>query len=86
MDKKIKLKGRLGAYMRWPLVLSLLLAAAAVVLMFIDYRAGAAVAIVFAVYAALAGLLYYYRRPLVIDDLISFAASFADAQLSAFRA
>ncbi len=86
MDKKIKLKGRLGAYMRWPVVLSLLLAAAAVVLMFIDYRAGAAVAIVFAVYAALAGLLYYYRRPLVIDDLISFAASFADAQLSAFRA
>ncbi len=85
MDNKIKFKGRLGSYMRWPITLSILLAVAAVVLLFIDYRAGAAMAIVFAIYVVTAALIYFYRRPLVVDDLMGFAAAFAEVQTSALR-
>ena len=71
--------------MRWPIVLSILLAAATGVLLWIDYRLGAAMAIVFAVYIAVALLLYFYRRPLIADDMLAFAAQYADIQLEALK-
>ena len=40
MNKKIKLKGRLNMYMRWPVLLSALLLVATVLMYLVDYRAG----------------------------------------------
>ena len=40
MNKKVKLKGRLNMYMRWPVLLSALLLVATVLMYLVDYRAG----------------------------------------------
>ena len=57
MENKIEYKGRFASYMRWPIMLSLLLAVATVIMLWIDYRLGAVMAIVFALYVAAAVFL-----------------------------
>ena len=85
MENKIGYKGRFASYMRWPIMLSLLLAVATVIMLWIDYRLGAVMAIVFAIYVAAALLLYFYQRPVIADDVLSFAAQYADIQFEALR-
>ena len=47
MNKKVKLKGRLNMYMRWPVLLSALLLVATVLMYLVDYRAGLLMPVLF---------------------------------------
>lgn len=82
MNKKVKLKGRLNMYMRWPLFLSALLAVAAVCMYMFDYRAGLIMTACLVLYIAAASVIYFYLKPSVVDELVNFAIDFAQVQRS----
>ena len=52
MNKKVKLKGRLNMYMRWPVLLSALLLVATVLMYLVDYRAGLLMTACFVLYGS----------------------------------
>ncbi len=80
MKKKVKLKGRLNMYMRWPIFLSIFLAAATVVMYLLDYRAGLIMTACLVLYIAAASVIYIYLKPSVVDELVNFAIDFAQVQ------
>ena len=80
MNKKVKLKGRLNMYMRWPVFLSGLLLVAAVLMYLVDYRAGLLMTACFVLYVAAAVVIYIYLRPSIVDELVNFAIEFAQVQ------
>ena len=82
MDNKVKLKGKLKSYMRWPLLLSLLVLAFAILAYFFSYRAGLAMTACFVIYVLAAILIYYYMKPSVMDELVRFAIEYAQVQHS----
>jgi len=85
MEVKKKQKGRLEAYLRWPLILSILIAAAAVAAAFIDYRAGIVMAVCFIVYIAAAAAIYIHVRPRLMEAMVTFATDFSQVQQNLMR-
>ncbi|MDF2587287.1 MAG: phosphoesterase RecJ domain protein [Anaerocolumna sp.] len=80
MRKKIKVKGALKAYLRWPIMLSLLLVCMNISIYVIDHKAGFVMCGFTALYIALAMLLYFFRRPNILGDLIRYAADYGQVQ------
>ncbi len=77
MKNRVKLKGHIGAYMRWPLFLSVLLAIGLVVILRISYRAGLVMAVCLCIYLAVSVTLYLYTKPYITEELIHFAADYS---------
>lgn len=80
MKEKIKLKGQLKSYMRWPLMLTLVLIAMNVILYGVDLKAGAIATGFTAFYVAMAVLLYFQKRPSILNELITFATQYGQVQ------
>ncbi|MDY4670125.1 MAG: DHH family phosphoesterase [Oliverpabstia sp.] len=80
MKDKIKLKGQLKSYMRWPLIMTLLLIIMNVMLYMVNLKAGAIATGFTAVYIVAAVLLYFHRRPSILNELISFATQYGQVQ------
>lgn len=80
MKERIKLKGQLKVYMRWPLILTILLVIMNPVIYMVSVKAGAVATIFTAVYAAAAVLLYFHARSAILNDLISFATQYGQVQ------
>lgn len=82
---KIKLNGQLRSYLKWPLVLSLLLIVMNLTIYVIDQRAGAVMTLFVAVYIAVVVILYYHNRPILLNELITFATQYGQVQKSLIR-
>lgn len=82
---KIKLNGQWRSYMIWPLYLSVLLILMNIPIYLISHKAGALMSLFVAVYAALAVLLYYHSRPILLNELITFATQYGQVQKSLLR-
>lgn len=80
MKENMKLKGQLKSYMRWPLLLTLLLVVMSGVLYFVDLRAGAIATGFTACYLVIVTLVYFQVRPTILNDLITFAAQYGQVQ------
>lgn len=80
MKEKIKLKGQLKSYLRWPLIMTVLLIIMNVMLYMVDVKAGAIATGFTAVYIVAAVLLYFHRRPSILNELISFATQYGQVQ------
>ena len=80
MNKKVKLKGRLNMYMRWPVLLSALLLVATALMYLVDYRAGLLMTACLVLYVAAAIVIYFYLKPSIVDELVNFAIEFAQVQ------
>lgn len=78
--KKIKLKGQLKAYVRWPLYLSVLLIAMDIGLLFISQNAALLALAFVLIYIVVAGALYFYNKPMVYTEMISFATHYGQIQ------
>ena len=66
MKSKMKLSGQLRSYLRWPLILSILMLVMNIGMYFVDVMAAA--------------VLYYRQRPQVINELITFATEYGQVQ------
>lgn len=80
MNRKIKLRGQLNAYLKWPLLLSLMIIAMNVVVYFVDPKAGTVVSFFVAIYIAVVIMIYFQKRPVLLNELISFATQYGQVQ------
>lgn len=82
MNKNMKIKGQLKVYMQWPFWLSLLLILMNLSIYFVNVRAGVVATGFVLVYIAAAAVLYFFRRPGIVNELISFATQYGQVQKS----
>ena len=77
---KIKYKGKLKSYMQWPVVFLVIMAIMNVVVYTVSIRAGFVVSGFLALFVVLSLLLIFRHRPLILNDLISFATQYGQVQ------
>ncbi len=77
MKRKKSVRGQLGRYMQWPLVLGVLVIIMNAVICAIDMRAGLAMCGFTIVYLILSVVLYVYSRRKLLADMLEFSADHA---------
>ena len=77
---KIKYKGKLKSYMQWPVVFLVILAIMNVAVYTVSVKAGLVVSGFLALFGVLTLLLIFRHRPLILNDLISFATQYGQVQ------
>lgn len=72
----MQLKGQLRMYMRWPLIMTLLLIGMDVWMYMVDKKAGFLMSVIIIIYVGIAFSLYFYNRSLILADLIQFSVQY----------
>ena len=73
MSDKLKLKGHMKAFMRWPLILSVLLIVLNLLVYYISIKAGIVVSVGILIYVGIAVVVLRCHRPFIVSGLIAFA-------------
>ena len=73
---KMQLKGQLRMYMRWPLIMTLLLIGMDVWVYMVAKKAGLLMSVFIIIYVGIAFSLYFYNRSLILADLIQFSVQY----------
>ena len=76
MEKKLKFKGPIRHYMRWPVYLSLLLAGLNLLVYVNDFRAGVVMSLGLLIYLGIVIVMFLRLRPFVLHDLTAYAAQY----------
>lgn len=84
-QRKIRFKGQINTYVKWPLWLSVLLALFNVAMFFVNFRAGLVMLAFLIIYISVALFLYYKNKNLIINDLINFATHYGQVQRQLLR-
>ncbi|MDD2970779.1 MAG: DHH family phosphoesterase [Lachnospiraceae bacterium] len=85
MKKRIRLKGKLKTYLQSSLYLGILLALVNVCIFLIDVKAGLLLAAFLIFYFAIVCALLFYNRPIIMNELISFATQYGQIQRQLLR-
>lgn len=81
MNHKIKLKGNLRTYLRWPVMLTLLFTAADIHIFFVNRKAGVLGAVYTLLYFMMAMMIWASGRRKLQKDLVQFAQSYSSLQM-----
>ena len=73
MNDKLKLKGHMKAFMRWPLILSALLIVLNILVYCVSVKAGLVVSAGILIYIGIAVVVLRCHRPFIVNELIAFA-------------
>ena len=73
MSDKLKLKGHMKVFMRWPMILSVLLVITNILVYIINVKAGFVVTLSIFIYIGVAVVVLRCHRPFIVNDLIAFA-------------
>ncbi len=85
MKKRIKLKGRIKTYLHFSIYLGILLCIVDAAICLLDIRAGILLTCFIALYFALTLTLYFYNKPVIMNELISFATEYGQIQRKLLR-
>lgn len=85
MKNSVKLKGRMKSYLQSSLYLGFLLIAVDVLIYFIDVLAGVVLSCFIVFYLAIILFLMFYNKPIIINELISFATQYGQIQRRLLR-
>jgi c-di-AMP phosphodiesterase-like protein len=85
MKKRIKLKGRIKTYIQFSIYLGFLLCAVDAAAYMIDYRSGLLITGFLIFYFAITLTLYFYNKPVIMNELISFATEYGQIQRKLLR-
>ncbi len=85
MKKRIRLKGRIKTYLQFSIYLGVLLLIVNAGMLVIDYRAGLLLGAFTVFYFAVTLTLYFYNKPLIINELVSFATQYGQIQKRLLR-
>lgn len=85
MKKRIRLKGRIKTYIQFSIYLGALLCAVDIAAAMIDYRAGILLGCYTVFYFAITLSLYFYNKPVIMNELISFATEYGQIQRKLLR-
>ena len=83
--KRIRLKGRLRIYMQTSLYMGILLLIVDIGTYFLDVRAGFLLTCFLLFYFGMIILLMFYNRPIILNELISFATQYGQVQKTLLR-
>lgn len=85
MKKRIKLKGRIKTYLQFTIYLGILLCTVDAAMFLIDVRAGILLTCFTVFYFAITLSLYFYNKPVIMNELISFATEYGQIQRKLLR-
>ncbi|MED9902702.1 MAG: DHH family phosphoesterase [Lachnospiraceae bacterium] len=85
MKKRIRLKGRIKTYLQFSIYLGVLLLVVNVGMLLIDYRAGLLLGFFTVFYFAVSLSLYFYNKPVIVNELVSFATQYGQIQKRLLR-
>lgn len=85
MKQRIRLKGRLKAYLQTALILGGVLAGVNVGIYFLDVRAGVIVSAFLIVYFVAMLILLYHNKPIIMNEFVSFATQYGQIQRRLLR-
>lgn len=85
MKNTVKLKGRMKSYLQASLYLGFLLAVVDVLVYMLDYRAGLVVTAFLIFYFAIILSMMLYNKPVIMNELISFATQYGQIQRRLLR-
>ncbi len=85
MKKRIKLKGRIKTYLQFSIYLGVLLLVINIGIALLDYRAGLLLGFFTLFYFAVTLSLYFYNKPIIMNELISFATQYGQIQKRLLR-
>ena len=85
MKNSVKLKGRLKSYLQSSLYLGFLLIAVDILIYMIDYRAGLVLSGFIIFYIAIILSLMFYNKPIIMNELVSFATQYGQIQRRLLR-
>ena len=85
MKKRIKLKGRIKTYLQFSIYLGGLLLVVNSGIVAIDYRAGLLLGFFTLFYFAVTLSLYFYNKPVIMNELVSFATQYGQIQKRLLR-
>lgn len=85
MKNRIKLKGRIKTYLQFCIYLGFLLCAVDVAIFLVDFRAGIMLACFAIFYFTITLTLYFYNKPVIMNELISFATEYGQIQRKLLR-
>lgn len=85
MKKRIKLKGRIKTYLQFSIYLGGLLLVVNAGIVAIDYRAGFLLGFFTLFYFAVTLSLYFYNKPVIMNELVSFATQYGQIQKRLLR-
>lgn len=80
MKRQVKLRGAIRLYLSWPIFLTILLICMDLSILTVSKTAAVIVAIFVVVYAAVAFVLYFWKKPLILEEMVRFAAGYSDMQ------
>jgi len=84
-QNKIRFKGQINTYLRWPVWLSALMALFTIGMFFVDVRAGFVMLLFLVLYFATVMSLYRRNKAIIVNDLISFATQYGQVQRQLLR-
>lgn len=85
MDKNLKLEGRLRVYFQLPLIFGVLLAVADIITYTLNVTAGILMSAFTLVYLVVFLLLEHFNRPIIMNELVSFATQYGQIQKRLLR-
>ena len=85
MKNSVKLKGRLKTYMQYSIYLGIVLALVDIGVLLIDVRAGLLLMAFVGFYFAIVAFMLIYNRPVIMNELISFATHYGQIQKRLLR-
>ena len=85
MKKHIRIKGRIKTYLNFTIYLGILLCAVSVAVAMMDLMAGIFVSGFTLFYLVITLSLYYYNKPMIMNELISFATEYGQIQRRLLR-
>ncbi len=79
-NNRIKLKGRIAAYYGAPLRLGFLLILVNILIYFVSWPSGIVLSVFLIAYFIIVGALYLQSRPILINEMVSFATEYGQVQ------
>lgn len=80
MEKEIKLRGKLGMYMFWPIIMLPLLLGVNIWIYTVDLTAGLILSAFILVYGTVAGIMYLRNKAEILNELVEFATRYGAIQ------
>ena len=85
MKKRIRLKGRIKTYIQFSIYLGVLLCVVDAAICMLDYRAGLLLGVFTVFYFVVTLAMYFYNKPVIMNELISFATEYGQIQRKLLR-
>lgn len=85
MKNRIRLKGKIKTFMLFSVYLGILLVVITVAMFWVNLEAGIILTVYAAIYLAITLSLYFYNKPIIMNELISFATEYGQIQKKLLR-